>query len=290
MTMTTTSTPADPCAIELVKRLDALGTLPEVTVRITAIVKDPDSDPDELEQVIKHDPALVARVMKVVNSSLYGLPQPVTSVKRAIVMLGFAKVNRLALAASLGHLFRGKLCAKHTAKDLWTHCIAVGAVAKDLAAQAAPALAEDAFLAGLTHDLGLVALLQLMPKELAAVCDRAETDPRSFCHIERELIGVDHEQLGLALTSEWGFPATCCAAAGFHHRPGETEEDQRTVAEIVQVADTLCCGERIGFSLTAHRQTIPPELAAKFNLNDDQLESTQQRVSALAYAATTIFA
>lgn len=286
---TTTASPA-PSAAELVKRLDALGTLPEVTVRINAVVKDPDSEPDELEQVIKHDPALVARVMKVVNSSLYGLPQPVTSVKRAVVMLGFEKVNRLALAASLGHLFKGKLCAKHTAKDLWSHCIAVGAVAKDLAQQVKPELAEDAFLAGLTHDLGLVALLQLMPKELAAVCDLAETDGRNFVDIERDLIGVDHEQLGLALTTEWGFPPTCRAAAGFHHRPAEAEKDHRTVAEIVQVADTLCCGERIGFSLTAHRQTISPEMANRFNLNDEQLESTQQRVAALAYAATTIFA
>lgn len=288
--MSTTTTPAAPSAMELVKRLDALGTLPEVTVRINAIVKDPDSDPDDLEQVIKHDPALVARVMKVVNSSLYGLPQPVTSVKRAIVMLGFDRVNRLALAASLGHLFKGKLCAKHTAKDLWTHCIAVGAVAKDLAQQVQPALAEDAFLAGLTHDLGLVALLQLMPKELADLCDRAATDERGFREIEREVIGVDHEQIGLALTTEWGFPPACRAAAGFHHRPGEAEEESRALAEIVHVADTLCCGERIGFSLTAHRQTIPLALAARFNLNDDQLESTQQRVAALAYAATTIFA
>src|SRR5687768_4302909 len=76
-------------AVELVKRLDALGTLPEVTVRINALVKDLDSDPDELEQVIKHDPALVARMMKVANSAMYALPAPVTSVKKAVVMLGF---------------------------------------------------------------------------------------------------------------------------------------------------------------------------------------------------------
>ncbi len=276
-----TATPAAPTAEELVEQLDALGTLPEVTVRINAIVKDPDSDPDELEQVIKHDPALVARVMKVANSSMYALPQPVGSVKRAVVMLGFAQVNRIALAASLGHMFKGKLCAKHSAKDLWTHCIAVGAVAKDLAAQVQPALAEDAFLAGLTHDLGLVALLQLMPKQLAAVCDAAEKDARHFCEIERDLIGLNHEQLGLALTTTWGFPPACRAAAGFHHRHAEADKDLRVIAEIVQVADTLCCTERVGFSLTALRQTITPEMATRFNLNDAELESTQQRVAAL---------
>ena len=285
-----TATPTAVTAEELVKRLDALGTLPEVTVRINAIVKDPDSDPDELEQVIKHDPALVARVMKVANSSMYALPQPVSTVKRAVVMLGFTQVNRIALAASLGHLFKGKLCARHSAKDLWTHCIAVGAVAKDLASQVMPGVAEEAFLAGLTHDLGLVALLQLMPKQLAAVCDTAEKDVRHFREIERDLLGIDHEQLGLALTKAWGFPPACWVAAGFHHRCEEADPEMRPIAEIVQVADTLCCAEKVGLNLTAMRQTITPEMASRFNLNDDQLESTQQRVAALAYAATTIFA
>jgi HD-like signal output (HDOD) protein len=266
-----------------------LGTLPEVTVRINALVKDLDSDPNELEEVIRHDPALVARMMKVANSAIYALPQPVTSVKKAVVMLGFDTVNRIALAASLGHLFQGKLCARYTAKDLWTHCIAVAAVAKDLAATVQPGIAEDAFLAGLTHDLGLVALLQLRPMELAGVCDGAERDPRSFCAIERDAIGVDHEQMGLALTAAWGFPEACRAAAGYHHRPAEAPKQHRLVAEIVHVADTLCCTERVGFSLTAHRQTISPELAKRFDLNDASLSSTQQRVAALAYAATTIF-
>src|SRR5215218_3227508 len=187
--MTTTTQPAAPSVEELVARLDALGTLPEVTVRINAVVKDPNSDPDELEQVIKHDPALVARVMKIANSSLYALPAPVTTVKRAVVMLGFESVNRVALAASLGHMFKGKLCARHSAKDLWTHCIAVAAVARDLATKVNPELEEEVFLAGLTHDLGMVALLQLMPKELAAVCDLAEKDPRPFVQIEQEMLG-----------------------------------------------------------------------------------------------------
>ncbi|MGB7160393.1 MAG: HDOD domain-containing protein [Tepidisphaeraceae bacterium] len=117
MSTTTPSAPGSSVAAALVAELDALGTLPEITSRINALVNDPDSDSDELEQVIRHDPALVARVMRIANSSLYGLRQPVTSVKRAVVMLGFGPIQRVAMAASVGHLFKGKLSARHSAKD-----------------------------------------------------------------------------------------------------------------------------------------------------------------------------
>jgi len=135
----------------------------------------------------------------------------------------------------------------------------------------------------------MVALLQLMPKELAAVCDAAEKDSRGFCEIERAVIGVDHEQLGAALSAAWGFPASCQSAASYHDRPAESDAENRLIVEMVHVADTLCCGERIGFSLTAHRQSVPPMLATRFGLDTDAWDSTQQRVAALAYAATTIF-
>jgi HD-like signal output (HDOD) protein len=285
-----TTMQAAPTVDQLVEKLDELGTLPEVTLRINAIVKDPNSTPDELEEVINHDPALVARVMKIANSALYALPSPVKTVKRAVVMLGFESVNRVALAASLGHMFKGKLCTKHSAKDLWTHCIAVAAVARDLVTKVNPDLTEEVFLAGLTHDLGMVALLQLMPKELSQVCDLAEKSELPFCEIERQVIGMDHEQIGMALTTAWGFPPACRMAAGAHHHPSTTADEAGLVTDIVHVADTLCCAERVGFSFTAHRQTIPPALAAKFGLNDEAWGSTKQRVTALAYAATTIFA
>jgi HD-like signal output (HDOD) protein len=281
---------AAPTVRSLIERLEELGTLPEVTVKINKIVKDPDSSPDDLEEVINHDPALASRVMKIANSSLYSLPSPVKTVKRAVVMLGFKSVNRVAMAASLGHMFKGKLCAKHSAKDLWTHSIAVAAVARDLATKVAPEIAEEVFLAGLTHDLGLVALLQVMPKELAAVCDKAEKDPRPFVEIEREMIGMDHEQIGASLTTAWGFPPACRMAAGAHHHPATEADETGLVTDLVHVADTLCCGERVGFSYTAQRQTVPPALAAKFGLNEESWGSTKERVTALAYAATTIFA
>lgn len=276
-------------AEEIVAKLESLATLPEVTARINAVVRDPNSNPADLEQVIRHDPALVARLMKAVNSSFFGLSSEVKTVGRAIVMLGFSQINRLALAASMGQMFKGNLCTGVPAKQLWAHCIAVGVVARDMGGKIRPELAEEAFMAGMTHDLGLLASLTLMPKQLAVACDQAKADSRPFTEIEREVMGIDHQQLGAALTAAWKFPGICQLTAGHHHNPFEVDEEERLVVGLVHIADTMCCLEKIGFNRTAMRQTLSPELLSKLGISEALVADTQSRLQALAYSATTIF-
>src|SRR5271170_373408 len=102
---------------EVVKKVSALATLPEVTARIIQTVEDPRSTAAKLHQIVTHDPALVTRILKVVNSAFYGLPGQIGSVERAIVLPGLNAVKNIAVAASLGQLCRGaKLCSGFTAK------------------------------------------------------------------------------------------------------------------------------------------------------------------------------
>jgi HD-like signal output (HDOD) protein len=277
-------------AEDIVAQLESLATLPEVTARINAVVKDPNSDPKDLEEVIRHDPALVARIMKAVNSAFFGLSSEVKTIGRAIVMLGFDQINRLALAASMGQMFKGNLCTGVPAKQLWAHCIAVAVVARDMGGKIRPELAEEAFMAGMTHDLGLLASLTVMPKPLAAACDLAKSDPRPFVEIEREAMGVDHQQLGAALTAAWKFPGICQLAAGHHHDPMSVDAEERLVVGLVHVADIMCCHEKVGFNRTALRQKVTPALMSGLGVSDSLVEDTQQRLQALAWSATTIFA
>src|SRR5882724_4745996 len=182
-----------PAVLEMVKKVSSIATLPEITAKIIATVEDPKSTAAALHKIVSHDPALVTRILKVVNSAFYGLPGQIGSIERGIVLLGLNAVKNIAVAASLGQLFRGtKLCEGFTAKDLWTHCVGVGVVARSLAKQIKLPLADEAFLAGMIHDIGLLVSLQTSPEQLKLVCERAKTEELSFCDIERELIGVDH--------------------------------------------------------------------------------------------------
>src|SRR6476619_2034153 len=180
---------------QMVKQVSTIATLPEVTAQIIKTVEDPKSTAQQLHKLVAHDPALVTRILKVVNSAFYGLPGQIASIERAIVLLGLNAVKNIAVAASLGQLFRGvKLCEGFTAKDLWTHCIAVGITARYIAKQIKVPLADEAFLAGMIHDVGLLVSLQVMPEKLRTVCERAKGPSSNFCDLEREVMGMDHQQ------------------------------------------------------------------------------------------------
>lgn len=280
-----------PTPLELAKQalsqLQALATLPEVTAQVIKTVEDPRSSAAQLHAIVRHDPALVSRVLKVVNSAFYGLPGQVTSIDRAIVLLGLNAVKNLSIAASMGQMFRGlKLTDKFTAKDLWAHCVAVAIVAKELARKTRPALAEEAFLGGMIHDIGILIALQTWPEQVRTVCER--TGEETFFDLEKTVVGVNHAFLGKSLAEKWQFPKCCQAVAGFHHTPGAAGTDERALVHLVYVADTLCCQSGYAFDLTAKSQTITAEHLRAIGVDDATLTALRKQVPDLVRSAAPL--
>src|SRR5262245_41923564 len=119
---------------EAIREISHIATLPEITLKIVELVENPKSTAQDLHKVISNDPALCTRILKVVNSSFYGLPGQIGSINRAIVMLGLNAVKNIAIAASLAKLFRGgDLTATFSARELWTHSNITAAGAKMVA-------------------------------------------------------------------------------------------------------------------------------------------------------------
>lgn len=274
---------------EAIQEVTALASLPEVTQQIVQTVQDPHSTPSQLHKIISHDPALVARILKVVNSAFYGLPGQVASVERALVLLGLNAVKNIAIAASLGQLFRStRICKDYTARDLWTHCITVAVAARELARQLKLPAADEAFLSGMIHDLGLIVSLQVAPQKLAEVCEQAKSGG-DFLQLEQSLIGMDHQQLGAALAERWKFPRTCQLVAGFHHRPATLGSAMRMQSAVVHVADTLCGQAGCGFALTASRQTLDAHTLSDLGISPQAVEHLRTRIPTLAAEAAAIF-
>ena len=274
---------------DAVKKITAIATLPEVTNKIIATVEDPKASASSLHKIVSHDPALVSRILKVVNSAFYGLPGQIGSIERAIVLLGLNAIKNIAVAASLGQMFRGvKLTEEFTAKDLWTHCMAVAVTTRELAKLMKLPIADEAFLAGMIHDLGLLVSLQVHPEQLRAACERAKTSETSFCEIEREVIGVDHQQLGAGLAEQWKFPRSCQLVAGHHHHPAALSDSHRMLVTLVYVADTLCCQAGRGFNLTALRQKLDDAELGGVNLDMLLIEHTRQNLPTMLETAAVL--
>ncbi|HVX86282.1 MAG TPA: HDOD domain-containing protein [Phycisphaerae bacterium] len=259
----------DPQAIinDAINAVSHIATLPEITVKIIQLVENPKSTAQDLHKLISNDPALVARILKVVNSAFYGLPGQIGSINRAIVLLGLNAVKNIVIAASLAKLFRGgRVSAQFSAKELWSHSVGVGVMAKLITGKLNGQLPDEAFLAGLIHDIGILVELQSMRESLVEVAEKATREERRYIDIETQVIGVDHQALGAGLTAKWKFPRSFQYVTGHHHHPMALAMECRWLACVVHVADHVCTRENIGYSLTCKGEALDPAVLEELKL------------------------
>jgi HD-like signal output (HDOD) protein len=279
-----TSTTGDKAKIveATIKSISHIATLPEITLRIIELVEDPTSTAQDLHTVIANDPALCSRILKVVNSAFYGLPRQIGSINRAIVLLGLNAVKNIAIAASLAKLFRGgALSSKFSARDLWVHSVATGAAAKLLADQLRMGLPDEAFLAGLIHDIGIMVEMQSDRHRLVSVFDQMEFDtggvPRQdMREIEATVFGADHEDFGRGLCESWKFPKSFSYVTGSHHHPEALPETNRTLAWLVYVGDRIAAEAGKGFRADLPALEIAPASLDALRLTGEHLAAVRE--------------
>ncbi len=269
-------------ALEAVRKISHIATLPEVTVRIIELVEDSSSSARDLHAMISSDPALTARMLKVVNSAFYGLPRQIASINRAVSLLGLNAVKNIAVAASLAKLFRGGELGPHfDAHDLWLHSCVTASTARIIANSNRKNAVDEAFLAGLIHDVGVLVELQSDRARFAEAVERAAAG-RDLRECERECLGNDHEGFGAALCEHWKFPSSLVWAAGHHHDPVSVPPANRDLPMIVHVADRIAAEVSGGFTLDLQAGGIAPEALDFLGLDAASLEAIRVQATLAA--------
>ena len=267
-----------------------IATLPEVTMKIIQLVEDPDSTAQDLNKVITNDPALGARILKVVNSAFYGLPGQIGSINRAIVLLGLNAVKNIAIAASLSKLFRGgKISESFDARDLWTHCIATATTTRMLASKAGLGLPDEAFLAGLIHDIGLMVQMQAMRAKFVETIQYFDEKGCTFREAEMAVIGATHEQFGMELCRTWKFPVSFQYVTGFHHRPQDLAETHRALASLVCIADHITARLKLGFCADVAGEEFSPKLKDELKLTTQDIKEVCAKLPEAIEEAQAVF-
>jgi putative nucleotidyltransferase with HDIG domain len=231
-----------------------LPTLSVVVAKVTEMIRNPRTTAAQVAVAISEDPALSARVLKMVNSSFYGFSQRVTTVSHAIVILGFNAVRSIVMAVSVFDAL-GKSGGSSKLEELWEHAITVAvaadAVAKEMGLKSEK---EEAFVAGLLHDVGKVALAHVVPESVEAIWQRVEQEQGWVGQAEERVLGVSHPEVGAWLTESWKFPASLQAAVRLHHLPEQAQEHRKLVM-VVHVADLVARVLNIG---SGWDRTFPP--------------------------------
>jgi HD-like signal output (HDOD) protein len=263
------------------KRVSAVATLPTSALNIMKIAEDPASTEDDLLAVLDGDPPLAARVLKVVNSAFYGRPRQVGSTAAAMRLLGVNAIRNVALAASLNRLFRGgRTVPGFEADALWTHAVAVGTAARRIAERCRGIPPEEAMLAGLLHDIGLLVAIQASPTEFASLIGATSKDPAlSFAEAESRWLGATHEAFGRGLCEQWRFPDALGKACGHHHDPMALAVADQRLAAIIHVADVLAGRVGGGFTRTVGRDAPRDGVCALLGLSADDLAEIETELS-----------
>ena len=255
-----------------------IATLPEITLRIVQVVQDPRSTAHDLHKIVRNDPALSARVLRVVNSAFYGLPGQIGSIDRAIMLLGLNAVKNIAIAASLSKMFKQPPRSDElTGKDLWTHSVAVGAANKLITSVIGLELPDESFLCGLIHDIGLVAVMQSRGAVIPDLVAQAGAGA-SFAHAEAQVVGATHPQIGMALAALWKFPRSFQYVAGYHHTPSNLARENRLLAVVTHVADVLCAQKGLGLKLHVDAEEVDPAFLDELGLTNEQIEEVSDKI------------
>ncbi|MFH0793307.1 MAG: HDOD domain-containing protein [bacterium] len=204
----------------IIDRLKDVPTLPTVVQKIIEIVDSPDTSASDLNKAISTDQALSAKVLKLVNSAFYGFPKKIETLQHAIVILGFNTVRSLALSISMLDFF-SRRTGQHQLNyvEFWRHSIGCSALARMIAKNAFPAIAEESFVAGLLHDIGILVMDQFFTADFSQVLEMVRNDKIILPKAEKEVFGFTHSDVGRMLAERWNLPDALLYSIAYHHDP-----------------------------------------------------------------------
>jgi len=267
-------------AIERAQILKAAATLgivgsgADFVPRMLAVLCDPQVDASEIATLITRQPPVYARVLRVANSPYYGQPRSITTIERALILLGRDAVRGIAAATCFNRaMVRSMNGSVIDLQAVTRHSLATAAAAEAIAAIARPTLASEAFIAGLLHNLGIPVQAQLDPRAIDAMIDANRTG--TACEIrtlESTHARIGHEECLATVFEAWQMPESLVAVASHHHAPMDAPEPQRDLAALVNL------GASLGLAIGSNYALEPAPIAHHFpavrwlGLTDEHLD------------------
>ena len=232
---------ASPEIRKVVARKEYLPTLPAVYFRILEALQEAESSVETIAKAVATDPGLTTKILQLVNSAFLGYGGQVSSAEEAILLLGTGTIRSLALTLRMFSAFDISQPEKRSLERVWNHSVRVGRLAQRIAKVEGgdDKLAEEAFTAGLLHDIGKLALADNSALGYVELMARAEEVKRPLIEIEREAFQATHAEVGAYLLDLWGLPLPLVEAVALHHEPGKTDAPCFNSLTAVHVANAL---------------------------------------------------
>lgn len=260
----------------LVQNTHTLFSLPDVALRVNELIDQPNTRPADLAEVILCDPALAARLLRLVNSAYYALPSPVETVSQAIYLIGQRELRDLVMATSAVNLFKGLPPEQVNMEQFWFHSIACGIAARELARRCHLPEGERLFLAGLLHGIGKLIFYSQCADQYREVLQQVEWEGMEAAAAEQQVFGFTYGDLSAELLKSWRFPERLWMAVAHHLEPSGAP-NHWLEAMIIHAASYVASS--LQPSTSADPLSVgSPEILASL---DDQLQLSPESIASL---------
>ncbi len=258
----------------ILSRVKQLPTLSASVVRLAELARDDRSGAADFEKVIRPDPALTANLLRIVNSAYFGLRSRAESVRQAVTLLGLRRTSEVAAAAALAPVIPRRLPGYEVeAPVFWLHSVAVAVLSERLAGELGVKRPDLTFTAGLLHDIGKLAIGAFVEGASAEILARVRGGGLAFVSAEREVLGVDHTEVGAKVAEAWRLPPAVADVARWHHSPGEAPAgEDRILVDLVHAADALSHSLGLGTDVGEMSRTVDLGAEARLGIRARRLE------------------
>ena len=263
--------------------IKAMPSLPTSVSKVLEICNNPNTSPADLNHVISLDPVLVGRVLKLINSAYYGLGQSITSLVKAIIMLGINTVKNLALSTAVMCQLSAK--SKSPGLDMegfWRHSLATGVAAKLMAKKRGidAKLAEEYFTAGLLHDIGKIPLSAVLSNDYMFTLGAGDKERKPLFRAEENTLGLDHCTAGGMISAAWKLNGAIRDVITYHHDYKAYSGEYQDVFFTVVAANWFVSFSGIGFSGDRYPEKPGPALWEALNVSPEDFDKIEKTAAA----------
>ena len=269
---------------QIMSKVRSFPGMPATAGKLLPLLKNPDSDASKIEDILRYDPGLTANILKLTNSAYFGIPAKISSVRQAIMLLGWKRLIQLVMTMCMSDLMKDSVAGYDLPKgELWRHSIAVSVAADVLVKSLQISEAEEVFTAALLHDIGKLVLGDYVQEDMPKI-EAMVAKGISFEVAEYIVLGTDHAEIGSNILKNWSFPIPLVEAVHWHHDPNSCS-GHCLMSDIVHIADIL--GQMAGYGKKSDdREPVAiSDVLERLGLNPEDLgvlaEQTSERVSVI---------
>jgi putative nucleotidyltransferase with HDIG domain len=248
-----------------IEKIDTLPTIPNVLRKLLVIIENPKVSLNEIGSFIANDPVLTSRVLKVVNSPIYGFPGRISSVNQALILLGLNVVKGMLLGVSVFEAMQ------KTMVGLWEHSLGCAITARIIAKKKGLSEPEEVSVAGLLHDIGKVVMGLKFPDEYKELMNEAETGEIFIFEAEKNHFNISHADAGAWIALKWNFPRSLVEVIEYHHKPHLSKNVAMQTA-IVHLSDIIIRAKGFGFAGDNFVPSVNPSAWQTLDLKETDLK------------------